>query len=89
MIGQTPEQNLENIKAIYEILGREFPDESRTILNGVRLIIELSDSLKVKIEEDVLPVDRMASIDDHVVITMGEPGVYPKAYGGHVKTELI
>lgn len=31
---QTPEQNYEKIKKVYEALGREMPDEERIMLNG-------------------------------------------------------
>lgn len=89
MNSQTAEQNLEKIRAIYEVLGREFPDESRTILNGVRLVIELSDSLKVKIEEDLLPADRMVKIGDHVSITVGDPVLINAAAKMFVKPEFI
>lgn len=54
---QTQEQNYERIKKVYEALGRDIPDESRTALQGVKITIELSDRLDVTICECLMPLD--------------------------------
>lgn len=58
MKGQSPEQNYERIKKVYEALGREVPDESRTVLQGVKIIIELNHKgmLECSICEDLMPI---------------------------------
>lgn len=57
MKSQTPEQNYEKIKKVYEVLGREFPNESRTALQAVKITIELTDHLEVTIGEILMPLD--------------------------------
>ncbi len=57
MKNQTPEQNYEKIKKIYEALGRDMPDEERAMLNGVKIIIEMTDRLDVTICECFMPLD--------------------------------
>lgn len=57
MKNQTPEQNYEKIKKVYEALGRDMPDEERIMLNGVKIIIELNERLDVTICECLMPLD--------------------------------
>lgn len=54
---QTPKQNYEKIKKVYEALGRQMPDEERIMLNGVKIIIEMTDRLDVTICECLMPLD--------------------------------
>lgn len=56
---QEAEKNYERIKKVYEALGRDMPDESRTTLQGVKIIIELTDRLDVTIAECLMPVDEL------------------------------
>lgn len=56
MKNQTPEQSYEIIKRVYEAIGRAMPDESRTVLQGVKITIEWTDTLEVTVGEILLPV---------------------------------
>ena len=56
MKNQTPEQSYEIIKRVYEAIGRVMPDESRTVLQGVKISIEWTGTLEVTVGEILLPV---------------------------------
>lgn len=56
---QTPEQNLERIKKVYAALGRDMPDESKVLLQGVKITIDLNGEgvLTFSVCEDLMTLD--------------------------------
>ncbi len=61
IVGQTPEQRYEIIRKVYELIGREYPDETKTTLVSSTINIDLSDSkgLIVTVGETLRPVQQI------------------------------